>query len=38
MANHAAKVLMAKFDGLSEQTNSKEFKSELVMRESLQKL
>ena len=35
MAAHAAKILIAKFDGLAEQTKSKEFKSELIMRESL---
>ena len=38
MAAHAAKILIAKFDGLAEQTKSKEFKSELIMRESLKTL
>ena len=32
------KGLIAKFDGLAEQTKSKEFKSELIMRESLKTL
>jgi DNA-binding LacI/PurR family transcriptional regulator len=35
MAGHAAKLLLGKVDGLSEQTVSKEFKSELILRESL---
>lgn len=35
MAGHAAKILMAKFDGLVEKTKSKDFKSELIIRESL---
>jgi DNA-binding LacI/PurR family transcriptional regulator len=35
MANHAAKILMAKFNGLDEINQSKEFKSELIIRESL---
>ena len=38
MAAHAAKILIAKFDGLAEQTKSKEFKSELIVRESLKSL
>jgi LacI family transcriptional regulator len=38
MANHAAKILMAKFDGLNEQSQPKEFKSELIVRESLKNL
>ena len=38
MAAHAAKILIAKFDGLVEKTKSKEFKSELVVRESLKLL
>ena len=38
MAAHAAKILIAKFDGLAKQTKSKEFKSELIMRESLKTL
>jgi LacI family transcriptional regulator len=38
MANHAAKILIAKFDGLAERTKSKEFKSELIVRESLKSL
>jgi len=38
MASHAAKILIAKFDGLAEETKSKEFKSELIVRESLKKL
>jgi len=38
MAAHAAKILIAKFDGLAEQTKSKEFKSELIVRESLKTL
>ena len=38
MAAHAAKILIAKFDGLAEQTKSKEFKSELIIRESLKAL
>ena len=35
MACHAAKLLLGTVDGLSEQTESKEFKSELILRESL---
>ncbi len=35
MAAHAAKILIAKFDGLAEKTKSKEFKSDLIVRESL---
>lgn len=35
MAGHAAKILMAKFDGLVEKTKSKDFESELIIRESL---
>jgi LacI family transcriptional regulator len=35
MAEHAAKILMAKFNGLAEKTKSKEFISELILRESL---
>ena len=38
MAAHAARILIAKFDGLVEKTKSKEFKSELVVRESLRLL
>jgi LacI family transcriptional regulator len=38
MAAHAAKILIAKFDGLVDKTKSKEFKSELVVRESLKLL
>lgn len=38
MAAHAAKILIAKFDGLIDKTKSKEFKSELVVRESLKLL
>jgi LacI family transcriptional regulator len=38
MAAHAAKILIAKFDGLIDKTKSKEFKSELVVRESLRLL
>ncbi len=38
MAAHAANILIAKFDGLAEQTKSKEFKSELIVRESLKTL
>jgi LacI family transcriptional regulator len=38
MANHAAKILMAKFNGLEETNQSKEFKSELIIRESLRTL
>jgi LacI family transcriptional regulator len=38
MANHAAKILMAKFNGLEEGNQSKEFKSELIIRESLRTL
>jgi len=38
MAAHAAKILIAKFDGLVEKTESKEFKSELIFRESLKLL
>jgi LacI family transcriptional regulator len=35
MAHHAAKILMARFNGLEEANQSKEFKSELIIRESL---
>lgn len=35
MACHAAKILLGTVDGLSEKTESKEFKSELILRESL---
>lgn len=38
MAAHAAKILIAKFDGLIDKTKSKEFKSELIVRESLKLL
>ena len=38
MAAHAAKILIARFDGLAEKTKSKEFKSELIVRESLKSL
>ena len=38
MALHAAKLLIGKFDGLTEKTVSKEFKSEIIIRESLKKL
>ena len=38
MSGHAAKILMAKFDGLAEKNKSKEFKSELIFRESLKNL
>ena len=38
MAHHAAKILMAKFNGLEEANQSKEFKSELIIRESLRTL
>ena len=38
MAHHAAKILMAKFNGLEEANQSKEFKSELIIRESLRSL
>ena len=38
MAAHAAKILIAKFDGLVEKTESKEFKSKLILRESLKLL
>tara|TARA_B100001250_G_C19700774_1_gene744652 strand:+ start:96 stop:1103 length:1008 start_codon:yes stop_codon:yes gene_type:complete len=38
MANHAAKILMRKFNGLDEKNQSKEFKSELILRESLRTL
>jgi LacI family transcriptional regulator len=38
MAAHAAKILIARFDGLAEKTKSKEFKSELIVRESLRSL
>ena len=36
--SHAAKILIARFDGLAEKTKSKEFKSELIVRESLKSL
>jgi LacI family transcriptional regulator len=35
MACHAAKILLGTVDGLSEKIESKEFKSELILRESL---
>ena len=35
MACHAAKILLGNVDGLSQQTESREFKSELILRESL---
>ena len=38
MANHAAKILMAKFNGTEEKNQSKEFKSDLILRESLKTL
>jgi LacI family transcriptional regulator len=38
MAHHATKILMAKFNGLEEANQSKEFKSELIIRESLRSL
>ena len=38
MAYHAAKLLLGTLDGLSEKTESKEFKSELILRESLIRL
>ena len=38
MAHHAAKILMARFNGLEEANQSKEFKSELIIRESLRSL
>ena len=38
MANHAAKILMARFDGIEESNQSKEFKSDLILRESLKSL
>ena len=38
MAHHAAKILMARFNGLEEANQSKEFKSELIIRESLRTL
>ena len=38
MANHAAKILMAKFNGIEEENQSKEFRSELIVRESLRTL
>ena len=38
MAMHAAKLLIAQFDGLTEKTVSKEFKSEIIIRESLRQL
>ena len=38
MAHHAAKILMARFNGLEEANQSKEFKSELIIRESLTSL
>ena len=38
MAHHATKILMAKFNGLEEANQSKEFKSELIIRESLTSL
>lgn len=38
MALHAAKLLIGEFDGLTEKTVSKEFKSEIIIRESLRKL
>lgn len=38
MAMHAAKLLITQFDGLTEKTVSKEFKSEIIIRESLHRL
>ena len=38
MANHAAKILMARFNGTEESNQSKEFKSDLILRESLKTL
>ncbi len=38
MANHAAKILMRKFNGLDDKNQSKEFKSKLILRESLRTL
>ena len=38
MALHAAKLLIGEFDGLTEETVSKEFKSEIIIRESLKNL
>ena len=38
MANHAAKILMRKFNGLDVKNQSKEFKSKLILRESLRTL
>ena len=35
MAIHAAKLLIGEFDGLTEETVCKEFKSEIIIRESL---
>ena len=35
--SHAAKLLIGEFDGLTEETVSKEFKSEIIIRESLKK-
>jgi len=35
MACHAAKLLLGTLDGMSEKTESKEFKSEIILRESL---
>ena len=38
MAFHATKLLIGKFDGLTEKIVSKEFKSKIIIRESLKKL
>ena len=38
MALHAAKLLIGEFDGLTEETVSKEFKSEIIIRESVKNL
>ena len=38
MANYAANILMAKFNGLEKANQSREFKSELIIRESLRTL
>jgi hypothetical protein len=35
MAYHAARLLLGNIDGLSEEMDSKEFISELILRESL---
>ena len=38
MAFHAAKLLIGQFDGLTEKAVSKEFKSKIIIRESLKKI